>query len=215
MNKGNEFEMALLKLKDNIQDNQETSKAKEDIRKIISKFSQSNIMIPYTSKIRGNEIIKEVDQAIGSREKYNLKHLVERDITELLDRNINAAFITHKIINTLSTEAIPLVKFTKMCPDRPILILSYQGGILSGRCCVPKDYITSSFNAHSWMKSVLSILEGKVEAPKFQDINEICLLKSRKIKLKEPNITLEKAQETSNKFANDHLQPNYIKDSIL
>ena len=47
-------------------------------------------------------------------------------------------FILHYISSSALMEEIPLQRATKLCTDRPILVIGMCDGIVKARCCVPK-----------------------------------------------------------------------------
>lgn len=49
-------------------------------------------------------------------------------------------FIVHYLRSSALMEEVPLQKATKVCPDRPILVISMTDGYVKARCTVPKVY---------------------------------------------------------------------------
>ena len=47
-------------------------------------------------------------------------------------------FILHYISSSALMEEIPLQKATRLCNDRPILVIGMCNGIVKARCCVPQ-----------------------------------------------------------------------------
>ena len=47
-------------------------------------------------------------------------------------------FILHYISSSALMEEVPLQKATRLCTDRPILVISMSDNIVKARCCVPK-----------------------------------------------------------------------------
>lgn len=47
-------------------------------------------------------------------------------------------YMVHYLRTSLVLENVPLQKATKLCPDIPVLIISYSDSIVKARCCVPE-----------------------------------------------------------------------------
>lgn len=47
-------------------------------------------------------------------------------------------YILHYISSSALLEEIPLQRATKLCTDRPILVVSMCDNIVKARCCVPQ-----------------------------------------------------------------------------
>lgn len=59
--------------------------------------------------------------------------------TLLLDKPLKThPYILHYITSSALVEEIPLQRATKLCTDRPILVISMCGNIVKARCCVPQ-----------------------------------------------------------------------------
>lgn len=57
----------------------------------------------------------------------------------LLDKSLEKhPYILHYITSSALVEEIPLQRATKLCTDRPILVISMCGSIVKARCCVPQ-----------------------------------------------------------------------------
>lgn len=50
-------------------------------------------------------------------------------------------FIVHFLTSGFLLESISLQKATRLCTDRPILVMSLTEGMVKARCCVPKVII--------------------------------------------------------------------------
>lgn len=109
-------------------------------------------------------------------------------------------FILHYITSSALVEEIPLQRATKLCPDRPILVVSMCDSVVKARCCVPASCISDQFNAYTWLQSFAETFGGQVAAPKSQDPQAVCNMKGRRVNnLFEEQ--LEQALAKANAFA--------------
>lgn len=81
-------------------------------------------------------------KVIGYRE------FVEMEMQGVLESKVkvtstNKKFLVHYLRSSMILESVPLQKATKLCPDIPVLVISYSDNMVKARCCVPK---VSSFN---------------------------------------------------------------------
>lgn len=98
----------------------------------------------------------------------------------LAEQNDNT-FIVHTIKAT-SQETIPLQKATRLCTDRPVLLISYVAGNVRARCCVPKGMVTCEFSADRWLTAFASSLQGQLSAvQKGQQPDEVATMKAKRI----------------------------------
>lgn len=59
----------------------------------------------------------------------------------------NKNYIIHYLRSSMILESVPLQRATKMCPDLPVLVISYADNVVKARCCVPQaSYIVKKEN---------------------------------------------------------------------
>lgn len=112
-------------------------------------------------------------------------------------------YILHYISSSALMEEVPLQKATKLCTDRPILVISKSDNIVKARCCVPKQFQTPEFNAEKWLKEFANVFKSQVSAPKGQNPFEVCNMKGKKTSTQfdeQLEIAMCKAQEFANKY---------------
>ncbi|XP_059353171.1 alanine--tRNA ligase, mitochondrial-like isoform X2 [Daphnia carinata] len=76
---------------------------------------------------------------------------------------------------------LSLIKATRHCPSKPILVLAWDDGCLIGRCTVPQEMVTPHFDAEKWGNCVIAIIGGKGSSPKGQDPRFNYNIRSRKL----------------------------------
>ncbi|KAI9551853.1 hypothetical protein GHT06_022189 [Daphnia sinensis] len=76
---------------------------------------------------------------------------------------------------------LSLIKATRHCPHKPILVLAWDEGCLIGRCTVPQEMITPDFDAEKWGNCVIALIGGKGSSPKGQDPRFNYNIRSRKL----------------------------------
>lgn len=113
-------------------------------------------------------------------------------------------FILHYITSSALVEEIPLQRATKLCQDRPILVVSMCDSVVKARCCVPPNCATDKFNASAWLQSFADTFGGQVAAPKGQDPQVVCNMKGRRVN-NQFEEQLEQAMAKAHAFAQLHL----------
>lgn len=70
----------------------------------------------------------------------NFREFVEHEISSALQEKPieEHPFIIHYLRSSALMEEVPLQKATKICSDRPILVISMTDGCVKARCTVPK-----------------------------------------------------------------------------
>lgn len=71
------------------------------------------------------------------------RDFIEIEMQNVLDSNIkttksNRKYIVHYLRTSMILQSVPLQKATKLCPNLPILVISYADNMVKARCCVPK-----------------------------------------------------------------------------
>lgn len=64
---------------------------------------------------------------------------------------------------------LSLIKATRYCPSKPILVLALDGKELVARCAVPQECVKEDFDAKKWCDHFLTSVGGKGSSPKGQD----------------------------------------------
>ncbi|XP_055847149.1 alanine--tRNA ligase, mitochondrial [Episyrphus balteatus] len=154
-----------------------------ELQKIRNNILHSDIVLPYVFRVdilnRINEILKQLKKT----SRTSLKVFVEDEMKTLLQEKPieKYPFIIHYLSSSALLEEVPLQKATQLCNDRPILLVSMCDGVVKARCCVPKEFVTDSFNAQNWLQLFASVFEAQLSTPKSQDSNEVCNMKGKKV----------------------------------
>lgn len=93
------------------------------------------------------------------------------------------------VIHTITTsshgqETIPLQKATRLCSDRPVLLIGHMAadGNVRARCCVPKSMVTVKFSADKWLTAFAAAMDSQLSAvQKGQLPAEVATMKTKRI----------------------------------
>ncbi|XP_037935864.1 alanine--tRNA ligase, mitochondrial [Teleopsis dalmanni] len=186
-----------------------TNATEIELQKIRNNILHTDMMLPYSFKLdtltRLNEIIKKIKETT----RTTLKEFVEVEMKNLIqEKPIEThPYILHYIHSSALMEAVPLQKATKICNDRPVLVISMCDNILRARCCVPKKYINKNFNAENWLKEFATEFSSHVMTPKGQNAAQVSNMKGKKVSTQFEE-QLEIAMAKANKFAKNYILSN-------
>ncbi|KAH8351401.1 hypothetical protein KR059_001438 [Drosophila kikkawai] len=183
-----------------------TNATEAELQTIRHNMLHTDIKLPYAFKMDTLERLNEMLKRIKDSSRTTLKEFVEVEMRNLLQEKPLAShpFILHYITSSALVEEIPLQRATKLCPDRPILVVSMCDSVVKARCCVPASCIGDKFNASSWLQSFADTFGGQVASPKGQDPRFVCNMKGRRVSnLFEEQ--LEQALAQANAFAKLYL----------
>ncbi|KAH8278241.1 hypothetical protein KR044_006942 [Drosophila immigrans] len=183
-----------------------TNATEIELQTIRHNILHSSIKLPYAFKMDTLERITEMLRRLKETSRTTLKEFVEVEMRNLLmekplDTN---PYILHYITSSALVEEIPLQRATKLCTDRPILVVSMCDNIVKARCCVPQNCISILFNATLWLESFAKIFGGQVAAPKGQNAENVCNMKGRKVNTQFEE-QLEQAMHSAQAYAKAHL----------
>ncbi|KAM7358050.1 alanine--tRNA ligase, mitochondrial [Cochliomyia hominivorax] len=178
-----------------------------ELQKIRHNLLHLDIQLPYIFKIETLERINDILKKLKEAARTNVKELLEVEMRNVLQEKPAKThpFILHYISSSALMEEVPLQKATRLCPDRPILVISKSDNIVKARCCVPKHYQTESFNAEKWLKQFASTFKAQVSAPKGQNPFEVCNMKGKKTSTQFDE-QLEIAMSKAHEYAVKHLK---------
>ncbi|XP_068142866.1 alanine--tRNA ligase, mitochondrial [Drosophila tropicalis] len=183
-----------------------TNATEVELQTIRHNMLHTDIKLPYAFKMDTLERINEMLKRLKETSRTTLKEFVEVEMRNLImEKPLDThPFILHYITSSALVEEIPLQRATKLCTDRPILVVSMCDGYVKARCCVPQSCLTKDFNASTWLSSFAVTFKGQVAAPKGQNAQLVCNMKSRKVSnLFEEQ--LEQALTQAHKFAKLYL----------
>ncbi|KAH8365808.1 hypothetical protein KR093_004670 [Drosophila rubida] len=183
-----------------------TNATEIELHTIRHNILHSSIKLPYVFKMDTLQRITEMLRKLKETSRTTLKEFVEVEMRNLLlekplDTN---PYILHYITSSALVEEIPLQRATKLCVDRPILVVSMCDNIVKARCCVPKNCISNIFNATLWLQSFAKTFGGQVAAPKGQNAEIVCNMKGRKVNTQFEE-QLEQAMKNAQAYAKSHL----------
>lgn len=99
--------------------------------------------IPYCAA-RDLEIkLHQLESKVRSAAQQVMSARLEEQIKSAVQLNSNWAFIVHVVdmpnqLVNIGRAKLSLIKATRHCVDKPILILAYDDGCIVSRCTVPK-----------------------------------------------------------------------------
>lgn len=183
----------------------------KDVDEKITDYKRSLIDatdIPIYTKNRCLDILNETSRRLRNIEREQIKDLISLEMKSVVDANTSYSkkkkkYIVHFLECSCILDNVPLQHATKICPDIPVLVISYSENIVKARCCVPNP--TNNFDAELWMKNVSEVFKASHAAPKGQDGRAVVNMKTKKIKMKDWDIYLAKALQFARKFAHDNL----------
>ncbi|EDV40362.1 uncharacterized protein Dana_GF23971 [Drosophila ananassae] len=183
-----------------------TNATEAELQTIRHNMLHTDIKLPYAFKMDTLERISEMLKRIKESSRTTLKEFVEVEMRNLLQEKPHEThpFILHYITSSALVEEIPLQRATKLCQDRPILVISMCDSVVKARCCVPPNCATDKFNASAWLQSFADTFGGQVAAPKGQDPQVVCNMKGRRVN-NQFEEQLEQAMARAHSFAQLHL----------
>lgn len=177
-----------------------------ELQKLRNNILHTDIVLPYVARIDILNRINENLKQLKIMSRTSLKAFVEDEMKTLLQEKPldKYPFIIHYLSSSALLEEVSLKNATKLCNDRPILVVSMCNGIVRARCCVPKEFVSDKFNAQKWLQLFASVFEAQLSIPKGQNSNELCNMKGKKV-LSEFDDKLEDAIERCSKFAAENI----------
>ncbi|KAH8398376.1 hypothetical protein KR215_009514 [Drosophila sulfurigaster] len=193
-------------LEEQFQSDKLTNATENELQTIRHNILHSSIKLPYAFKMDTLERINDMLRKLKETSRTTLKEFVEVEMRNLLlekplDTN---PYILHYITSSALVEEIPLQRATKLCTDRPILVVSMCNNIVKARCCVPKNCTSERFNATLWLQSFAKTFGGQVATPKGQNSELMCNMKGRKVNTQFEE-QLEQAMCSAQAYAKSHL----------
>ncbi|EDW50562.1 alanine--tRNA ligase, mitochondrial [Drosophila sechellia] len=160
-----------------------TNATEAELQTIRHNMLHTDIKLPYAFKMDTLERITEMLKRIKDSSRTTLKEFVDVEMRTLLQEKPldTHPFILHYITSSALVEEIPLQRATKVCQDRPILVISVCDSVVKARCCVPENCITEKFNASAWLQSFADTFNGQIAAPKGQNPQAVCNMKGRRV----------------------------------
>ncbi|XP_026849563.1 alanine--tRNA ligase, mitochondrial [Drosophila persimilis] len=160
-----------------------TNATEVELQTIRHNMLHTDIKLPYAFKMDTLERIHDMLKRIKETSRTTLKEFVEVEMRNLLqEKPVDThPFILHYITSSALVEEIPLQRATKLCSDRPILVVSMCDSVVKARCCVPQNSVNQEFDASSWLQSFAATFGGQVAAPKGQNPKIVCNMKGRKV----------------------------------
>lgn len=138
-------------------------------------------------------VIKQLAVRLEKLESF-IRQVAQETLARMMHRQVEAAISdagpASFVIVYLSIPAevleigrakLSLIKATRHCPHKPILVLAWDEGCLIGRCTVPQEMVTPNFDAEKWGKCVIAVIGGKGSSPKGQDPRFSYNVRSRKL----------------------------------
>ncbi|EDW69283.1 alanine--tRNA ligase, mitochondrial [Drosophila virilis] len=184
-----------------------TNATETELQTIRHNMLHSDIKLPYAFKMDTLDRINEILRKLKETSRTTLKEFVEVEMRNvLLEKPLDThPYILHFISSSALVEEIPLQRATKLCTDRPILVVSMCDNIVKARCCVPQNCISEQFNATLWLQSFAKTFGGQVATPKGQKAEIVCNMKGRKVDTQFEE-QLEQAMGNAQVYAKSYLE---------
>ncbi|CAD7004945.1 unnamed protein product [Ceratitis capitata] len=160
-----------------------TNATEVELQKIRHHLVHTEVALPYVFKIDTIERINDILRRLKETTRTTLKEFVEVEMKTLLQEKPieHHPFLVHYLTSSALVDEVPLQRATKLCSDRPILVVSMCDSIVKARCCVPKKFISDQFDAEQWLKEFATVFKTQVAAPKGQNSAEVCNMKGKKV----------------------------------
>ena len=117
----------------------------------------------------------------------------------------NYKFIVHNLTSSALMETVRLQKATRLCTDRPALVMCLSGGQIKARACVPTELAGDDFNAEKWLQTVADVFDAKIAPPKGQNPLHVCNMKAKKVSVSIVEDQIETAQHKAKEYAQKYL----------
>ncbi|XP_033228068.1 alanine--tRNA ligase, mitochondrial [Belonocnema kinseyi] len=127
------------------------------------------ILISYVDYRECQSRLSNLARAILLHRRTSARDGLETEIRKL-QKCTTVPFIIHCMQSSdASINDVPLKKLEKLCPDLPILVIVFSKKCIRAKCCVPRKMVSNSFNALSWMDSIIKIFQSQADTPQGQD----------------------------------------------
>lgn len=187
-------------------DSEETKTAALNYKQIFA--TSSHQPLPYTVRLECMDVVNEIVKQLTKSTKAELDEIVTIEMRNELELKpiANYPFLIHVMRCSGLMETVPLQKATKLCTDRPVIIISHSDGSVRARCCVPKGLVSPDFSADKWLLAFAEALDGQMMSPqKGQNTSEVAVMKSKRLDKILANEQLETALKKANIYAQHHL----------
>lgn len=174
------------------------------LKSILQQGFQKNFNIPYVTKMKCLDILNDICKEIRDVSRETLKEFIEIEITTVLQDRKESPFIVHNLTSSALMDDVKLIKATRLCSDRPILVMCVTGDMVKARACVPTHLTSDKFNAERWLEKVARIFKGSVAAPKGQNAALVCNMKPIKVKSSIVEEQIEQALNEATEFAQEN-----------
>ncbi|XP_055374023.1 alanine--tRNA ligase, mitochondrial [Condylostylus longicornis] len=172
-----------------------------ELQRLKNQLLHSNTTLPYLFKIDLSEKINNILKKIKDSARITLKEFVDIEMQTVLKQQRNEPFVIHFLDSSTLLESVPLQKATKLCTDRPIMVISLNNSMVRARCCVPRNLINSEFNAKLWLNEFACIFNAQIGPPKGRNSSEVCNMKAKRVISPMFEDQLEIAIDKASKYA--------------
>lgn len=149
------------------------------VEKLEKKLEDKKYRIPFTVRLQLTPLVTDLSRNIKLLSRSSSQLKMEGEMSLILTERSNEPFIIHYFSPDVSTSKVSLSKMTRMCQDKPILLMAKdQDDYIVARACVPKNLISKTFNARQWLTILASDIDGKVVPPKGQDSTSVVNMKA-------------------------------------
>lgn len=184
-------------------DSKETKTAALQYKRMFAKSSHQ--LLPYAVRLECMDVVNDIVKQLKTSTKVELDEIVTMEMRKELESKpiANNPFVIHVLRCSGLMETVPLQKATKLCTDRPVIIISHADGSVRARACVPKGLVSPDFSAEKWLSAFVGALDGQMVAPqKGQNTSEVAMMKTKRLRANEQ---LESALKQANIYAQQHL----------
>ncbi|KAG4073432.1 hypothetical protein HA402_000656 [Bradysia odoriphaga] len=137
-------------------------------------------------------------------ENEPLRDFIDIEMKNVLENSPKEThpFIVHFLTCATLLKSVKLQKATRLCTDRPIMVLSSTDNQIKARCCVPRNFVTNKFSAHLWLSTVAKAFQTEIcSSPNELNIDEVCHIKPKELTSVVSDELIETAMLEAEKFA--------------
>lgn len=128
---------------------------------------------PYAVRCQMLDVLGSLMRKVISLDRMETKLSMQENMQFIIEDKTNQAFIVH-FFDLKESVKVTLSKVTKVCPDKPILIVARTSEGINARACVPEKLTTADFNAKIWLSRVANHFGGRAAPPRGQSEATVC-----------------------------------------
>lgn len=129
--------------------------------------------LPYLVRSKMNNSLDDLARLMRNalRGDANKQMIVEME--EILSEQPSGP-VVHLLETDFGISKAMLIKASKLCKKRPLLVLAKAEGTVVARATLTQELVNNGASAAEWLTCIQNILGGVVKAPRGQDLQLVC-----------------------------------------